>query len=335
MKAQTPSAEITKLLKTARAKAVTAMNHAERAIGDPEDALPALASAFHLVDKAASQMEAHFDHSTSGDLHESQSRIAMQRRSLATALGRYLDGEPGGATRQEIREAIRLVHKVTRDLNTLRLDRVASLWERRLEKIKKAVIYTVWIVLIAGIAAGFSVALTQPGYDQGLNAYYHNRPNFRGHQFECIDHRVDNDWKGRAPFRGIPRNNFSVRWEGCVKIDEGTERQIVAGADDRIQVILNGEMIIDDWAPHRFELRYSERVLRPGVYPIEIKYQEEKGAARVFLGWKGLHEKVQAIPPENLLPRNMLIGGLASNRACPKMPPLKKTVPAPKALPNT
>jgi hypothetical protein len=107
-------------------------------------------------------------------------------------------------------------------------------------------------------------------------------------------------------------------------VDEGGNRQIVAGADDRIQVIVNGEMLIDDWKPHRFRLQHADHVLRPGVYPIEIKYQEEKGDAKVFLGWKGEGDKVMPIPPENLLPRNVLIGGGGSNRECPKMPPLLK-----------
>lgn len=323
------SKETTELIHQARTGIVTGMNHLNRAIGDFKDAMAPVVLALNRVMDAVSKME-EFASSTpekqdafNDKLENIHADIEPLRDSLALKQQQFFEGKPVELTRKELGQVIALVRKTTVSLDLLRLQFVASSRERIMFKWKRGASYSAWIVLISGLLAGFSIALTHPGYDEGLNAHYHNKPNFRGHRFECIDHAVDNNWGSGTPFKGIPRNRFSVRWEGCVKVDEGTERQIVAGADDRIRVILNGEMIIDDWTPHSYRLQFAEHILRPGVYPIEIKYQEEKGPARVFLGWKGLHEEVAPIPPENLLPRNVLIGGGGSNRECPKMPPLR------------
>lgn len=322
------SKETAQLIHQARTSMVTGMNHLNRAVGDFKDAMAPLLSALNRALDAVLKMEAFaslasekqdaFDKALK-KIHED---IVSVRDSLASKQQLFFEGKPADVTIKELGQVIAQVRKTTVSLDSLRIRYVASSRERMMFKWKRGAVYTAWIVLISGLAAGFSIALTHPGYDEGLTAHYYNRPNFRGHRFECIDHTVDNNWGTGTPFKGIPKNRFSVRWEGCVKVDEGVERQIVVGADDRIQVILNGKMIIDDWAPHRYRLQYAEHVLRPGIYPIEIKYQEDKGEARVFLGWKGLQEEAAPIPPENLLPRNVLIGGGGSNGKCPKMPPL-------------
>ena len=331
------SKETARLIRQARSGSVTGMRHLNRSIGDFRDGMAPILYSLNRVLDAIAKMESFSSPSSDREnlpldtLAKMAEEITPTRDRLASDYQRFLDGESTEFSQKELRQALGRIRRTTATLDGVRIRHLASPAERMVFKWKRGAVYVLWILLVSGLIAGFSIALTHPGYDEGLNAYYHNKVDFKGHRFECIDHSVDNDWGLGTPFRGLPRNRFSIRWEGCVRVDEGTERQIVAGADDRIQVVLNGEMIINDWSPHKYRLQYAERVLEPGVYPIEIKYQEDKGPARVFLGWKGLQEDVSPIPPENLLPRNVLIGGGGSNRDCPKMPPLRNAKASGKA----
>ena len=65
-----------------------------------------------------------------------------------------------------------------------------------------------------GIAAEDSNAL------QGLTASYYNNATFTGSPIVIKDPMIAFNWEDSAPISGISNDNFSVRWEGFIIVNE-------------------------------------------------------------------------------------------------------------------
>ncbi len=155
--------------------------------------------------------------------------------------------------------------------------------------------------------------------DHGLSATYYTRRNFQGKKIRRVSSMVDYQWGFGSPLRGVPKENFSARWAGCVLVKEGESPYLAVASNDGMLLYLNNELFIDNGGVHFFKLQTAPRPLEPGIHPILLEYTEETNAARAFLGWSpgGTEElsRPTAIPSERLIP----LGG-NSEYACPATP---------------
>ncbi|MDD5309336.1 MAG: PA14 domain-containing protein [Deltaproteobacteria bacterium] len=188
---------------------------------------------------------------------------------------------------------------------------------RALRLTGRAAFWIAFAAVVAVLALGLAATATAPGEHEGLAAAYFVRPGFTGHVFERLDHAVDFSWGARAPMDGVPADNFSVRWEGCLYVERGAKTVLAAGGDDGIRVWVDGKLAIDDGDRHMFRVKKARRPLAPGVHKIRIDYEEWVGNAQVLLGWSRFGAKPVPIPAGNLVPP----GGNARHRCPPSRDP--------------
>ena len=98
------------------------------------------------------------------------------------------------------------------------------------------------------------------------------------------------DW-GTASPKGLPNDNFSIRWEGGFKV--GTEdTKFVFYADDSVQVRIDGKVVVNSYdeetQKNRYDVLLETDYYKAGTtHTIEIKYVEEGGNAHFYMYGKG------------------------------------------------
>lgn len=181
--------------------------------------------------------------------------------------------------------------------------RLAGSRERLLRRLGRGALLASAAVVTAALGIGLFFAFTTPGAKQGLSATYYVKPDFSGHRFDRIDHGIDFEWEREAPLDGVPAGRFSVRWEGCVLIDEPT--RLAAGADGALSVAVDGQKIIEVKGGGGYRVAAAAKAVQPGSHRILIEYAHRGGEARVLLGRTdgGGRSAPDPIPAASLVPR--------------------------------
>ena len=87
--------------------------------------------------------------------------------------------------------------------------------------------------------------------------------------------------------KDFPNDNFSVRWEGQIKIDHSGEYTFYIISDDGVRLFINNKNIIDNWkAQPATESKGTINLQGNKTYPILIEYFEESGGEALILGWE-------------------------------------------------
>ena len=86
--------------------------------------------------------------------------------------------------------------------------------------------------------------------------------------------------------KDFPSDNFSVRWEGRIKIDRTSEYTFYTISDDGVRLFINDKIIINNWQAQPATENKGEITLQGNkTYPIVIEYFEESGGEAMILGW--------------------------------------------------
>ena len=288
-----------------------------RAFAAPDDALPFLTSAYNTL-------TARFREANHESLQLTRAALDAKSEAVAEMHEKYLAGDPTGFTRRDLGVHIAAVDGFTRALDRYRLTHTAGRFERVLTKGLRGAAVTGLVLLFGGTIAGLVYGLSLPAYDEGLTGNYFSNPHFKGPSYQSVDHQVDFNWDEDAPIKGLPRNRFSIRWEGCIRVDQSKGMFLAAAADDDVRIYVKGDLLIDTRGTKTEKTVFSRTRLKKGLYPIEIQYRDLRGPAHVFFAWSPDAKTAEPVPASNLLPRNVVIGGAGANAACPRMPKLKE-----------
>ncbi len=99
----------------------------------------------------------------------------------------------------------------------------------------------------------------------------------------------------------FPNDNFSVRWEGKIKIDYTSKYTFYTISDDGVRLIINDEIIIDKWIPQpATEIKGTINLKKNNTYPIVIEYFEESGGEAMILGWENEKFSKRLVPNSHL-----------------------------------
>jgi len=100
----------------------------------------------------------------------------------------------------------------------------------------------------------------------------------------------------------FPRDNFTVRWTGEIKIDHSSDYTFYIISDDGVKLFIGSKLIIDNWTPQPATESSGKIFLEQNkIYPITVEYFEKTGAEALILGWDSkLFEKC-LIPNKNLI----------------------------------
>ncbi len=88
-------------------------------------------------------------------------------------------------------------------------------------------------------------------------------------------------WGEGSPHTGVPADFFAARWSTRVSLEEGTY-QLNAQADDGVRVLVDGEVVIDEWRATAGDLFQLELPLTAGSHRVIVEYLEQEGRAHVI-----------------------------------------------------
>ena len=93
-----------------------------------------------------------------------------------------------------------------------------------------------------------------------------------------------------SPFfvpENFPSDNFSVRWEGKIKIDRTSKYTFYTISDDGVRLFIDGKNIINNWeAQPATENKGTITLEGNKTYPIIVEYFEDSGGEAMILGWE-------------------------------------------------
>lgn len=102
--------------------------------------------------------------------------------------------------------------------------------------------------------------------------------------------------------KDFPNDNFSVRWEGQIKIDQSSTYTFYTISDDGVRLFINGQNIINNWqAQPATENKGAITLEGNNTYPIVIEYFEDSGGEAMILGWESENFNKKLITSENLV----------------------------------
>ncbi len=103
-----------------------------------------------------------------------------------------------------------------------------------------------------------------------------------------IDGPVDFNWANGGPgVAGIGTDNFSVRWDGLLRITTTDTYRFQTVSDDGVRLYVDNVLVIDNWTDHASTTDTSANVaLTAGeIYDIRLEYYENGGQAEIRLRW--------------------------------------------------
>ena len=146
-----------------------------------------------------------------------------------------------------------------------------------------------------------------PDYvEGGLFGRYHNKTDFTkecGYRFDpriYLPEDIGDGLTSQSFGMNMNNNNFSVRWEGAVKVEIPGEYEFFVGTDDGRRFWVDGQQIVDYWAGTPLSYDSAKISLGLGWHPIKFEMYEGGGSADAKLEWRrpdGIHE---IIPSESL-----------------------------------
>ncbi len=90
----------------------------------------------------------------------------------------------------------------------------------------------------------------------------------------------------RAPFPGMKRERFSVRWTARIHSDKGGPHLFAVSSDDGIRVWLDDKLILDDWNEHAEHMDTVTVPLMAGAHStLRVEYFQAGGASEARFGW--------------------------------------------------
>lgn len=94
--------------------------------------------------------------------------------------------------------------------------------------------------------------LTPPsGVGHGLRGQYFNNTSLSGSPvLTRTDATIDFEWGDGSPGAGVNADNFSVRWEGTLRVPTSGIYRFVAATDDGMRLRIHGQTLVDDWNGH-------------------------------------------------------------------------------------
>lgn len=119
--------------------------------------------------------------------------------------------------------------------------------------------------------------------------YFNNQTLTNPVTSKRLDGPINFDWGTGVPGpTGIGDNNFSVRWEGYLRVTQSGVHYFQTTSDDGIRLTVNGDLLIDQWNDHSVTTHTSAAVnlVAGNSYPIKLEYYENSGFAVAQLRWQ-------------------------------------------------
>jgi hypothetical protein len=121
-------------------------------------------------------------------------------------------------------------------------------------------------------------------YYEWRGAYWANVNLFGEPIFVRNDPSINFDWGNNSPNPGLPRDNFSIRWDRIVDFEPATYRFYLT-VNDGARVWIDGYLLIDEWRDGDTREIIRDYGMRAGPHEIRVEYYERSNNAVIRLRW--------------------------------------------------
>ncbi len=136
----------------------------------------------------------------------------------------------------------------------------------------------------------------------GLTGQYFSDPSLQNVAVTRTDSHVSFDWGKNAPMAGMPKDGFTVRWNGYVQAPKSETFTFSAVSDDGVRLWVNGQLIINKWRVQSAKTSSGSIALEAGkYYAIKLEYFENLGYSSCKLKWSSPTTPLQIIPPSKFV----------------------------------
>ncbi len=128
--------------------------------------------------------------------------------------------------------------------------------------------------------------MTPDGTKGGLAAEYFTGTDLKHSVKVSMDKEISFNWSIESP-KGLPRENYSARWQGQLFIDEGGQYEIGVIADDGVRLWVDDELIVDQWVVQPATQYFKKLQFRDNTcHTIKLEYYQAQGDAVLKLLWR-------------------------------------------------
>jgi hypothetical protein len=140
------------------------------------------------------------------------------------------------------------------------------------------------------------------GLARGLHAELFAGEHFEQRVIVRIDPTIDFDWGLDAAGPGVPKEHFSARWNGWIRVPRAGQYTFVVIANSRAALRVDEEVVLDE--PDLTRRRNGARAgveLSEGFIPIGVEFADGTGTAKMRLLWILPSSTVEEPVPEDAL----------------------------------
>ena len=124
----------------------------------------------------------------------------------------------------------------------------------------------------------------QPPHGDWTGQYYDNKNLSGSPALTRADAALRFDWGLGSPARGLPADDFSVRWTRDVQFSAGTY-SFFAKTDDGVRLWVDGDLVIDYWRDQPATTHRGTRALDTGTHRVMVEYYEHTQYASIAVWW--------------------------------------------------
>jgi alpha-D-xyloside xylohydrolase len=120
----------------------------------------------------------------------------------------------------------------------------------------------------------------------GLTGEYYQGMNFDTLLAIRTDEKIDFDWGNNAPVKGMPVDEFSIRWKGYLTAPETGEYTFNTISDDGSRLFIDDQLVVDAWQDQAPLVTPGKIFLQAGKrYSVKLEYYENAMGAVAQLYW--------------------------------------------------
>lgn len=187
-------------------------------------------------------------------------------------------------------------------------DQLTTPGEKIIQRRARKILIFTGISIAALVVIFFLVklGLDKFGPERGLLARYYNNINLEGPPvLERIDKQIDFRWGG-SPHPKIS-GEFSVRWEGRIKIDLSDNYTFYIYSDEGVRLFVDDTPVIDTWSAQTRTMENSGKAkLKRDFHQIKIEYYFNQNFADIELRWSSGRFKEREVGKKVLYPPSSL-----------------------------
>ncbi len=145
-----------------------------------------------------------------------------------------------------------------------------------------------------------AVSLPTGSSHGGITGRYYTGQNFDRYVRQRADYELNFSSDG-SPMPGVPKDHYSVRWEGYLEAPENGTYELCVRVDDGARLYLHRKMVINEWRVGHARTRCRRTRLQKGWHPLRIEFFERGWMAILRLLWKTPSGKHQVLIPSQRL----------------------------------